>query len=93
MDWNALGPAGAILVALGGAIRWLDARKQRSRDQMIEALKYRLQAEQEDHAETEEERDKYRDAYRSARKTLRSYEQQLIAAGIVPDPTWEEPDV
>ena len=93
MDWNALGPAGIILVALGGAIRWLDARQQRSRDQMIKALEYRLKAEQEDHKETEAERDKYRDAYRSARKTLRSYEQQLISAGIIPDPTWEEPDV
>ena len=40
---------------------------------------------------TEEQRDKYRDAYRSARKTLRAYEAQLIAAGIIPDPTWEEP--
>lgn len=93
MDWNALGPAGVILVALGGAIRWLDARHERSRDQMIKALEYRLKAEQEDHKETEEERDKYRDAYRSARKTLRAYEAQLIAAGIIPDPTWEEPDV
>ena len=93
MDWNALGPVGVVLVALGGAIRWLDARQQRSRDQMIKALEFRLKAEQEDHKDTEEERDKYRDAYRSARKTLRAYEAQLIAAGIIPDPTWEEPDV
>ncbi len=93
MDWNALGPVGVVLVALGGPIRWLDARQQRSRDQMIKALEFRLRAEQEDHKETEEQRDKYRDAYRSARKTLRAYEAQLIAAGIIPDPTWEEPDV
>ena len=60
---------------------------------MIKALEYRLKAEQEDHKETEQERDAYRTAYRSARSTLRSYEAQLIAAGIDPNPKWVEPDV
>lgn len=97
MDWDSLGPISLALTAasaaLGGAIKWADTRRERKRAQMIEALKYRLAAEEKDHAETEQERDKYRSAYFSARATLRSYEKQLIAAGIQPDPEWEEPNV
>lgn len=97
MDWDSLGPVSLVLTALagiaGGAIKWVDSIRQRRRTQMIEALKFRLEAEKKDHAEAEEERDRYRTAYFSARSTLRSYERQLLAAGIIPDPEWEEPHV
>lgn len=97
MDWDSLGPISLALTAasaaVGGGIKWIDTIRERRRAQMIEALKYRLAAEENDHAETEQERDRYRAAYFSARSTLRSYEKQLLAAGIKPDPEWEEPDV
>lgn len=97
MDWDSLGPISlgltAVSAAVGGGIKWIDTIRERRRAQMIEALKYRLAAEEADHAETEEERDKYRDAYFVARATLRSYEKQLLAAGIKPEPDWEEPHV
>lgn len=71
---------------------------------MIEALRFALDAEKKqrerdrdeaakDLAEAEQERNDYRFAYFSARGTLRSYERQLLAAGITPDPAWEEPNV
>lgn len=97
MDWDSLGPISLVLTAasaaVGGGIKWVDTVRQRRRDQMIKALEYRLAAEEKDHAETEQDRDKYRDAYFSARATLRSYEKQLLAAGIKPEPDWEEPHV
>jgi len=108
MDWDSLGPISLALTAasavVGGAIKWIDAVRQRRRDQMIKALEYRLAAEEKDHAEDnaeaaekrvalEAEREQYREAYFSARATLRSYERQLLAAGITPEPHWEEPDV
>lgn len=97
MDWDSLGPVSLVLTAAagiaGGAVKWVDSIRQRRRAQMIEALKFRLAAEEKDHAETEAERDRYRTAYYSARSTLRAYEKQLLAAGIIPDPEWEEPHV
>lgn len=97
MDWDSLGPISLALTAasaaVGGGIKWIDTLRERRRNQMIEALRYRLSAEEKDHAETETERDQYRAAYFSARATLRSYEKQLLAAGITPEPEWEEPHV
>lgn len=97
MDWDSLGPISLALTAAagvaGGAIKWVDTIRERRRGQMLEALKYRLAAEEKDHAETEEERDRYKAAYFTARATLRSYEKQLLAAGIQPHPDWEEPNV
>lgn len=97
MDWDSLGPISLALTAIGGviggAVKWADAVKQRRRSQMIEALRFRLEAEKAEKAEVERERDQYRAAYFTARAVLRSYERQLIAAGIDPDPEWEEPNV
>ncbi|MGP9682080.1 hypothetical protein [Brachybacterium sp. AOP3-A1-3] len=97
MDWDSLGPLSLVLTAAagiaGGGIKWVDTIRQRRRTQMIEALKFRLAAEEKDHAEAEDERDQYRAAYFTARATLRAYEKQLVSAGIIPDPEWEEPDV
>lgn len=97
MDWDSLGPISLVLTAVsaavGGGVKWIDSVRQRRRAQMIEALRFRLDAEKKERAEAEKERDQYKDAYFSARSTLRAYEKQLIAAGIIPDPTWEEPHV
>lgn len=97
MDWDSLGPLSLVLTAasavVGGAVKWVDSIRQRRRAQMIEALKFRLEAEQKERVDAEAETARYRTAYYSARSTLRSYERQLLAAGITPDPEWEEPHV
>lgn len=87
MDWDVLGPLGVFLGVLGSGIAWVydrwQTRTERREDRMIEMLKAGK-------AEAEAERDAERAAKIRAQRRARSYWQQLVAAGITPDPEWGE---